>query len=75
MREVERHPQVLHLPAPHIWQLTPGKGGGTLIVTLEVHVRGDLPDEDVLTLTKWAYDRCSGALGGEREVTVGVVKG
>ncbi|KAH9947841.1 hypothetical protein B0H21DRAFT_789088 [Amylocystis lapponica] len=23
MREIERHPQVLHLPAPHIWQLTP----------------------------------------------------
>ncbi|KAG6874642.1 hypothetical protein C0992_007138 [Termitomyces sp. T32_za158] len=23
MRKVERHPQVLHLPKPHIWQLTP----------------------------------------------------
>ncbi|PFH46252.1 hypothetical protein AMATHDRAFT_70259 [Amanita thiersii Skay4041] len=23
MREVEQHPQVLHLPAPHFWQLTP----------------------------------------------------
>ncbi|KAF9029544.1 hypothetical protein BDZ89DRAFT_1065326 [Hymenopellis radicata] len=78
MREVERHPQVLHLPAPHIWQLTPaamGKTGGTLIVSLELHVRQDMPDDDVLALTKWAYDRCTGALGGEREVTVGVVRG
>jgi len=23
MKDVERQPQVLHLPAPHIWQLTP----------------------------------------------------
>jgi len=23
MKEIERHPQVLHLPAPHIWQLSP----------------------------------------------------
>ncbi|KZV91362.1 hypothetical protein EXIGLDRAFT_719425 [Exidia glandulosa HHB12029] len=23
MRELERHPQVVHLPPPHIWQLTP----------------------------------------------------
>ncbi|KAF8916674.1 hypothetical protein CPB85DRAFT_1289054 [Mucidula mucida] len=71
-------PQVLHLPAPHIWQLTPaamGKTGGTLIVSLELHVRQDMPDDDVFTLTKWAYDRCIGALGGEREVTVGVVRG
>lgn len=32
MRDVERHPQVLHLPAPHIWQLAAtaagDKGGG-----------------------------------------------
>lgn len=23
MKEIERHPQVLHLPAPHIWQISP----------------------------------------------------
>ncbi|KAG8761331.1 hypothetical protein FRC14_004736 [Serendipita sp. 396] len=23
MKEIERHPQVLHLPAPHVWQLSP----------------------------------------------------
>ncbi|EDR09198.1 uncharacterized protein LACBIDRAFT_296580 [Laccaria bicolor S238N-H82] len=86
MREVERHPQVLHLPAPHIWQLTPspqdfvpGKGRGegeALVVTLELHVTGNLGDDDVLKLTKWARERCVGALGREEaEVTVGIVRG
>jgi hypothetical protein len=23
MKEIERHPQVLHLPAPHVWQVSP----------------------------------------------------
>lgn len=86
--KVERHPQVLHLPAPHIWQLTPspqevvlGKGRGegeALVVTLELHVRENLGDDDVLKLTKWAWERCMGALGRgreEAEVTVGVVRG
>ncbi len=75
MREVERHPQVLHLPAPHIWQLTPTSKGGTLVVTMELHVRPDLGDDEVLSLTKWTWERCTNALGGEREVTVGVVRG
>ncbi|PCH37427.1 hypothetical protein WOLCODRAFT_140858 [Wolfiporia cocos MD-104 SS10] len=108
MREIERHPQVLHLPAPHIWQLTPNltlpqdqynythaattpleaKVQGpaqSLVVTLELHVRGDMEDDEVLRLTKWAWERCSHALhfgsrggdGGEAEaeVTVGVVRG
>lgn len=77
--QVERHPQVLHLPAPHIWQLTPTKG---LVVTLELHVRRDLDDADVLELSRWAWERCVGALrvgrrerGEEAEVTVGVVRG
>ncbi|CCM02007.1 uncharacterized protein FIBRA_04081 [Fibroporia radiculosa] len=106
MREIERHPQVLHLPAPHIWQLTPNltlpqdqytythnapvvesKTQGpaqSLVVTLELHVRGDLEDEEVLRLTRWAWERCSHALhfgsrggeGGEAEaeITVGVVR-
>lgn len=90
--QVERHPQVLHLPAPHLWQLTPAAAilapnskavAGPLIVSLELHVKEDLGDEDVLALTKWAWERCIRALGGtvpEREpkaveVTIGVVRG
>ncbi|KDR66442.1 hypothetical protein GALMADRAFT_1151187 [Galerina marginata CBS 339.88] len=106
MREVERHPQVLHLPAPHIWQLTPSYASSAapsstttnsssykssapseaLVVTLQLHVREDLGDDDVLQLTKWAWERCVSALGslkdfrelgeeGGPEVTVGVVRG
>ncbi|KAI0827373.1 hypothetical protein BC628DRAFT_1369224 [Trametes gibbosa] len=108
MREIERHPQVLHLPAPHIWQLTPSLAlpdGDTvspyasapsamdkvqgpaqsLVVTLELHVRHDLEDVEVLRLTRWAWERCVHALHfgtrggeggeGEAEVTVGIVKG
>ncbi|KAK7038034.1 hypothetical protein R3P38DRAFT_3262516 [Favolaschia claudopus] len=95
MRDVERHPQVLHLPAPHIWQLAAGGGVGEkagkgreeeeLVVTLELHVRASLPDDDVLALTRWVRDRVAGALGlggeggrGARqqaEVTVGIVRG
>ncbi|TFK31614.1 hypothetical protein BDQ12DRAFT_739896 [Crucibulum laeve] len=91
MREVERHPQVLHLPAPHIWQLTPSpastvsaksKGQAeSLVVTMQLHVREDLGDDDVLQLTRWAWEKCVGALGEglkdsrQPEVTVGVVRG
>ncbi|EJF61727.1 PAP2-domain-containing protein [Dichomitus squalens LYAD-421 SS1] len=103
MREIERHPQVLHLPAPHIWQLTPSlavsdadvvsspyasaaavaleKAQGpaqSLVVTLELHVRHDLEDAEVLKLTRWAWERCVHALhfgtrggeGGEGEAEV-----
>ncbi|KAJ3907634.1 hypothetical protein F5879DRAFT_795325 [Lentinula edodes] len=99
MKDVERHPQVLHLPAPHIWQFTPTpavlsrSSGNTynaksftttsstpehLVVTLELHVRRDLSDEDVLKLTRWAWEKCVGALTGgmvKADVTVGVVRG
>ncbi|PIL29101.1 transporter [Ganoderma sinense ZZ0214-1] len=106
MREIERHPQVLHLPAPHMWQLTPSlssldadpyapeglsasaKAEGpvqSLVVTLELHVRHDLEDAEVVKLTRWAWERCVHALhfgtrggeGGESEaeVTIGIVKG
>ncbi|KAJ6502160.1 hypothetical protein C8R45DRAFT_975583 [Mycena sanguinolenta] len=96
MRDVERHPQVLHLPAPHIWQLaataaTGEKGGeragagkeeDALVVTLELHVRASLPDDDVLALTRWVRERVAAALGfggdaarQEAEVTVGIVRG
>ncbi|CAA7263383.1 unnamed protein product [Cyclocybe aegerita] len=107
MREVERHPQVVHLPAPHVWQLTPSlasaplskglaNGNGvyrererekeSLVVTLELHVKEDLGDDDVLKLTRWAWERVVSAIGslkdfreegeeGGPEVTVGVVRG
>jgi len=54
---------------------------------MELHVRADLADDDVLELTRWAWERCVSALhfgtgrgagDGERmeaEVTVGVVRG
>jgi hypothetical protein len=85
--QIERHPQVLHLPPPHIWQLTPSTPAKqTLVVTLELHVRKDLDDDDVLRLSRWAWDRCVCGLGFGRnasrlpegvvpEVTIGVVKG
>lgn len=105
--QIERHPLVVHLPAPHIWQLTPNltlpqehwiytqhpistvdanaQGPAqSLVVTLELHVRRDLDDDQVLALTRWAWERCSHALhfgsrggeGGEAEaeVTVGIVR-
>ncbi|TRM67133.1 hypothetical protein BD626DRAFT_397094 [Schizophyllum amplum] len=87
MRELERHPQILHLPAPRFWQLTPapalgGAPGEGLVVTMELHVREDLPDEEVLQLTRWAWERTVSALGGGRgkeaegpDVTVGVIRG
>lgn len=93
MREMERHPQIMHLPAPHIWQVFPisespfstkqNMSSVSLVVTLELHVKEDLSDEEVLALTHWAQDKCVSALGGSKndlgdptvEVTVGVVKG
>jgi hypothetical protein len=59
---------------------------GSLVVTLELHVKEDLGDDDVLLLTKWAWERCVSALGSLKdskgaaggsgpEVTIGVVKG
>ncbi|KAF7300236.1 hypothetical protein MKEN_01347600 [Mycena kentingensis (nom. inval.)] len=74
MRDVERHSNVLHLPAPHIWQLAasanehePQTDG--LVVTMEVHVAATLPDDDVLALTRWVRERVVAALGmgGGRE--------
>ncbi|EKM56625.1 uncharacterized protein PHACADRAFT_207827 [Phanerochaete carnosa HHB-10118-sp] len=82
MREIERHSNVLHLPAPHFWQLTPHlsrpsyipslvKWDGpaqSLVVTLELHVPRDLTDDDLLKLTAWASERCKTALRyGSRE--------
>ncbi|KAJ3967854.1 hypothetical protein EV361DRAFT_1006146 [Lentinula raphanica] len=82
MKDISRHPQVIHLPAPHIWQFTPtpvGSQVGSLtqtqtagrtmarehmVVTLELHVRRDLADEDVLRLTSWAWEKVVRALTG-----------
>ena len=88
MREIERHPQVQHLPPPHIWQLVPveatpspgASGVQPLVVALELRVDRKLGDAEVLRLTRWAHGRCSQALGlGNREaaefVTVGIVRG
>jgi hypothetical protein len=55
-------------------------------VTLELHVRESLGDEEVLELTRWTWERCVDALhfgtgrsvDGDKadvEVTVGVVRG
>ncbi|KAJ4490065.1 hypothetical protein J3R30DRAFT_3747324 [Lentinula aciculospora] len=94
MKDVEHNPQVLHLPAPHIWQFTPTPAvpvstplsfnppsfrqlpmAEHLVVTLEIHVRRDLPDEDVLRLTGWAWEKCVGALtGGVNKHAVNGVK-
>ncbi|THH32627.1 hypothetical protein EUX98_g1551 [Antrodiella citrinella] len=107
MREIEGHSQVLHLPAPHIWQLTPtlhappassypshlspaftrDKLGASqnLVVTVDLHIRKDMPPREAIALMKWATERCQNALrlgvgdgkGGECDshVTVGVVRG
>ena len=99
--QVECHPQAVHLPAPHIWQPTPSLASQAsstttmpstsnaisdlLVVTLELHVKEDLGDDDVLMLTKWAWEHCISALGnlkdlkgdsyGGLEVTIGIVRG
>ncbi|KAJ3755267.1 hypothetical protein EV360DRAFT_96215 [Lentinula raphanica] len=82
MKDISRHPQVIHLPAPHIWQFTPTPVGPQvssltqtqtagrtmarehMVVTLELHVRRDLADEDVLRLTSWAWEKVVRALTG-----------
>lgn len=80
--QIEQHPQVLHLPPPHIWQLAPSVGAPQpLVVTLELRVAPDLGDIEVLKLTRWAWERCMLALGlAGRDpdgggVTVGIVRG
>jgi len=82
MREIERHPQVLHVPPPHIWQLAPSVGTPQpLVATLELRVAADLGDAEVIKLTRWAWERCMLALGlaGREQdgggVTVGIVRG
>lgn len=67
---------VLHLPAPHLWQLTAHSSrpdyirslaawdgpAQSLVVTLELHVPRDLQDDDVLKLTAWASEKAKSAL-------------
>ncbi|KZT26102.1 hypothetical protein NEOLEDRAFT_1132660 [Neolentinus lepideus HHB14362 ss-1] len=72
MRELERHPQILHLPAPHIWQLTAPltrpsatttkAAMQSLVVTLELHVKKGMTDREVVELTRWAWEKCESAL-------------
>ncbi|OBZ76702.1 Zinc transporter 6 [Grifola frondosa] len=91
MREIERHPQVLHPPRAHLAAhaeprvLRCRAHVPSLVVTLELHVRQDLENDEVLRLTRWAWERCVHALHfgtrggeggeGEAEVTVGIVRG
>ncbi|KAG8892655.1 hypothetical protein FRB99_002554, partial [Tulasnella sp. 403] len=85
MRELEQHSQIVHLPAPHLWQLTPVpprlkdttghhsspyradhdllNEEGTLVATVQLHVRKDLDDADVLELSSLVWERCTRALG------------
>ncbi|KAK7049399.1 hypothetical protein VNI00_006000 [Paramarasmius palmivorus] len=80
MREIERDSRVLHLPAPHIWVLTPGEKG-KVVVTMEVHVSKDMPDDEVVKVVRWVRDKVGWAVGsgkggdGGGQVTVGVVRG
>ncbi|CAL1709761.1 unnamed protein product [Somion occarium] len=77
MREIERHPKVLHVPPPHIWQLTPPlqrpSGYGArhpkalgpaqrIVVTMELHTSSSITDQELLELTQWAQGRCMNAL-------------
>ncbi|QRV98917.1 cation efflux family protein [Ceratobasidium sp. AG-Ba] len=76
MRELERHPQIMHLPAPRLWRLTPSSGA--LVATIELHVRKGVDDAEVLALTRYAYERCLAVVGrggGPGSVTVSVVRG
>ncbi|KAF8324042.1 hypothetical protein DL93DRAFT_2070266 [Clavulina sp. PMI_390] len=91
MREIERHPDVVHLPAPHFWQLNLPRAPGTpgivsssqslleaeLVATVDLHVRKDMSDAGVLAITKWANDKCSVALGRPRagNISISVVRG
>ena len=79
-----------------MWQLSPTSvtpvtvasglvARDALVVCLELHVRRDTDDNELIELTRWAHDRCKLALGlglnGKREgddgteVTVGIVRG
>ena len=48
-----------------------------LIATVEVHVRKELNDVEVLEVTRWVSEKCERALGKPRagSVTVGIVRG
>lgn len=83
LAQLENHPHIVHLPAPHLWQLTPATGGhgeddegGCLVATVQLHVRKDLDDNGALALTSEVWERCSRALGVSAvSVTVSVVRG
>ncbi|KZO99092.1 hypothetical protein CALVIDRAFT_399470 [Calocera viscosa TUFC12733] len=76
LRDIKRHPIVLHVPAPHVWQLTPPPSDpterGPLVATVEIHVKKDTGDDEVLELTRRAWETCTQALGGE--VTISILR-
>jgi len=85
MRELERHPDIVHVAPPHIWQLNAPSHGSyesgnllieTLIVTVQLHVQPDLDEDSILRLTKWTWERITSALGGPgvSEVTIGIAR-
>lgn len=101
--QIERHPDVVHPPAPHFWQLTLPRNTSLLsssaplsvsstpstpatlvsqpeaelVATVEIHVRKDMSDVEVFSMTKWANDKCAVALGRPRvgNVCVAIVRG
>ncbi|KZT54481.1 hypothetical protein CALCODRAFT_13243 [Calocera cornea HHB12733] len=76
VRDIKRQPVVLHVPSPHVWQLTPPPSDpterGPLVATVEIHVKKDTGDDEVLELTRWAWEICTQALGGE--VTISILR-
>ncbi|KAG8872361.1 hypothetical protein FRB97_007704 [Tulasnella sp. 331] len=97
MRELENHPQITHIPAPHLWQLSPlppntsrhhPSGStpyheddltvseeGTLVATVQLHVKREMDGGDVLELTSVVREQCTRALGvSVASVTVSAVR-
>ncbi|CAG7850191.1 SubName: Full=Uncharacterized protein {ECO:0000313/EMBL:CCA72250.1} [Serendipita indica DSM 11827] len=46
MKEIERHPQVLHLPAPHVWQLSPPSQYFSSVGAYSTAWEGKMKDSD-----------------------------
>jgi hypothetical protein len=78
--QIKRHPEVLHIPSPHLWQVSPPSstaGEARLVATIELHVKPELDDDSIIELTQWAWERCSTSMGKSscEEVSVSVVRG
>ena len=77
--QVENHPLVVSIAAPHIWQLTASPhsppsssssdpyrrrstndaAGSSLVATLQIKVKHDASDEQILQITQFARERCA----------------